>query len=184
MISFPCALGLSLYSKQILLLLFPNASNGADLLKISAFCIIFMMLVQTIGGVLHGIGKTRITVIAMFVGVIIKLISNIMLIPIYNVYEKGAVIGNFLSNIAIFVIMWNALKQNIKLNFNIYCLLIKPLISTTIMIFLSYCTNLFLISCGISEKISIIITIIFAIFIYVFLLLIFKVFSKNDVYFV
>ena len=183
-ISFPCALGLSLYSKEILLLLFPNASKGGDLLKVSAFCIIFMMFVQTIGGVLHGIGKTRITVIAMFVGVIIKLISNIMLIPIYNVYEKGAVIGNFLSNIVIFIIMWNALKQNIKLNFNIYSLILKPLFSSIIMILLSYCANFCLIKCGISEKISIIITIIVAIFIYVFLLLIFKVFSKNDVYFV
>ena len=179
-IAFPCAIGLSLYSKQILNLLFPNASKGAELLKISAFCIIFMMFVQTISGVLHGIGKTKVTVIAMFVGIVVKLILNLILIPINNIYEKGAVIANLFSNIVTFIILWNVLKKNINLKFDIFFLVGKPLTSSIIMAIFSYSVHNLLISYGMGENINIIITIISAIFIYGFTILVLKTFSKEE----
>lgn len=179
-IAFPCAFGLSMYSKQILNLLFPNASSGAELLSISSFCIIFMMFTQTIGGVLHGIGKTKVTIVAMCAGIIVKLFLNIILIPIYNIYEKGAVIGNILSNIVTFIIMWSVLRQSIKLEFNFLSLIIKPLFSTILMLILSHGAYSLLITYGIREKTSIIITIIIAVFVYTLVLLILKIFSKDE----
>ena len=179
-IAFPSATGLSLYAKQILDLLFPKASSGAELLKISAFCIIFMMFTQTIGGALHGLGKTKVTVIAMFFGILVKLFLNVFLIPIYNVYEKGAVIGNLFSNIVTFIIVWNVLKKSIKLNFRLYNLIFKPFLSSIVMAISSYGIYLLLITYGINKNISIILTILVAIFIYLISLIVMKTFSKKE----
>ena len=139
-----------------------------------------MMFIQTISGVLHGIGKTRSTVIAMFIGIIVKLISNILLIPVNNIYEKGAVIANLFSNIVTFIILWNVLKKNIKLKFNMSFFVVKPLISSIIMAILSYKLHLLLISYGMGENINIIITISTAIFIYGGMILILKTFSIEE----
>ena len=179
-IAFPSAIGLSLYSKQILNLLFPNASNGAEVLKISAFCIIFIAFTQTIGGALHGIGKTTVSVIAIYIGIIIKFVLNIVLIPITNIYEKGAVIANLFSNMITFIIVWNVLKRTIKLNFNIFSLIIKPTIASIIMAVFSYTIYTFLITCEIGGRISTIIGIVTAIFIYVVLLFMLKIFTKKE----
>ena len=103
-ICFPAAIGMSVYSSQILNLLFPNSNSGSELLKISSFCIIFMSFTQTIGGVLQGIGKTRITLISLLLGLIVKFVSNVILIPITNIYEKCAVIANLLSSLVIFFV--------------------------------------------------------------------------------
>ena len=182
-ISFPCAMGLSLYSEQILNLLFPRASSGMELLKISAFCIIFMMYIQTIGGVLNGIGKTNANVFVMLVGVVTKLVFNIILIPINNIYEKGAVIANLFSSIISFILMWNILKIHISLKFNLYYLIKKPLISSIIMSLSSYAIYKWLIILGMGEKIVIIVTIIFAFFIYIFMILFLKVFKKEEIFY-
>lgn len=181
-IAFPSAIGLSLYSKQILNLLFPNSSAGSELLKISAFCIIFMAFTQTIVGALHGIGKTNTSVVAILIGIIIKLILNITLIPISNIYEKGAVIANLLSNMVTFIIVWNVLKKSINLNFKLFSLIIKPAIASIIMGFSSYSIYIFFISSGISDKFSTVLGIIFAVCIYAILLFIMKIFSKDELF--
>lgn len=181
-IAFPSAIGLSLYSKQILELLFPNASNGAELLRLSAFCIIFMALTQTIGGALHGIGKSNVSAIALLIGIVVKLLLNIILIPLPNLYEKGAVIGNLFSNIITFIIVWGILKRSLNLNFKLYKIIIKPLFATGIMAGASYSSYVFLISNGVGSRISTILGICFAIFVYAFIIFSTKIFSKEELF--
>lgn len=179
-IAFPSAIGLSLYSKQILNLLFPNSSSGGDLLKISAFSIIFMSINQTINGALHGMGKTKISILVSTLGLIVKLVLNIILIPIINIYEKGAIIANLFSSFISFIVTWNVLKISIKINFNFLNLITKPLTASIIMGISSYNVYLALIGYGVTEKISTIFGIIFAILIYIILLLVLRIFSKKD----
>lgn len=181
LIAFPASIGISLYSDQILKLLFPNSSSGGELLKISAFCIIFMAFTQTIGGVLHGLGKTKSLIFASLVGLVIKIISNIIFIPITNLYEKGAVLGNLLSSISIFIISWNVLKTTLNLDFSINRIVIKPALASGIMAISSYIIHCYLISFRVDEKISMIFVIIFSIILYTFLTIIFKIIDKNCV---
>lgn len=181
-ISLPAVFGLSVYSNQILNLLFPNANSGGELLKISAFCIIFISLTQIIGGALHGIGKPQISTIAMIVGVILKFILNILLLPIPNLYEKGAIISNLLSNIITFFIVWEVLKKNIKIDFSLIKLCFKPFLASLLMIISSYNIYMFLTNYGISQNISTIIIIIFAVFVYAILLLFMNIFSKKELF--
>lgn len=181
-IAFPSAIGLSLYSNQILNLLFPNANCGAELLKISAFCIVFLAFTQTVGGALQGLGKLKFSVIALFIGVVVKFFLNIILLPVPFLYEKGAVIGNLFSSFITFIIVWNVIKRSVNLNFKFTKIIFKPVIATIIMALVSYCIYSFLIYNGIKKSISTIIVIIIAVLVYGFMILCLKIFSKEEIF--
>ena len=65
LIGLPCTIGMCIFAGPILNLLFPNASDGATILQISALTIIFTILDQTINGALQGFGKLRIPAISL-----------------------------------------------------------------------------------------------------------------------
>ena len=82
LIGLPCMIGMILFAKPILMLLFPNATSGSFIYQISCLGIIFIVLEQTISGALHGLGKIIVPGIALLVGVIVKFLLNCFLIPI------------------------------------------------------------------------------------------------------
>lgn len=183
LIGLPCTFGMYIYARQILELLFPNASAGGTLLAISAFTIIFTVLAQTINGALQGLGKIRVPAIALGCGVIVKLITNLLLIPVEGIYENGAAIGSVFCHIVSFTIVYNVLKRTVKLDFRISKMIIKPLIITVIMCIVSYSSYVGILSIGIiSSRIASIIGIIIAIIVYVILVILFRVLSKEDIY--
>lgn len=182
LISIPCTLGMFFYSNEILNLLFPNASAGGELLRLSSLSIIFACLTQTINGALQGIGKNKIPMLALFFGMIIKYLSNIILIPIDNINEKGAIIGNILSNITAFYISYTFLRKSIKLDFKLSEIIIRPIIINIIMIIISYSTYLYIKKIVFFEYISLIIGIIVGVVIYFFLIFILKIFSKEEIF--
>lgn len=93
-IGLVCTIGMFVFSEIIMKLLFPNAIQGAMLLKIGSLSIIFMLLSQTISGILQGLGKVIISTNALLIGIIVKLVLNTILIPIPNVGIYGAVISS------------------------------------------------------------------------------------------
>ena len=127
-------------------------------------------------------GKTNITILSILAGIVIKFILNICLIPIYNIYEKGAIIGNLFSSIISFIISWNVLKNSINLSFSLKQVIFKPTVAATIMGFSSYFIYNILINCGLSNNISIIFVVAFAIFIYIVSLLFLRIFSKEELF--
>lgn len=181
LIGLPCTFGIFVYSKEILVLLFPNACRGANLLRMGSIMIIFSLLTQTVNGALQGIGKNKIPVKALFVGIIVKFVCNIILIPIENIYENGAVIGNVFSNIISFFIVYYNLRKTIVLEFSLLKLIIKPTIVCFIMTLSSYNIYMFLKNNFSSEYISIIIGIISAIIIYIIFIFLFKIFSEEEI---
>ena len=119
LIALPVSAIYLFYGNEILNLLFPNASNGATLLKISAFTIIFLSIEQTIRGVLIGIGDNKIPIITVIIDAVIGLILNKILIPLDGFIGgiNGAAIGNLISNFVVTAIgyMWIKKKVNIKI---------------------------------------------------------------------
>ena len=106
------------FSEQIIKILFPNALCGTEMLKIAALDIVPVVLIQTINGALHGLGKTNITVIAFAVGGIIKLLLNLVLIPIKTFGIYGAIISTIISHSISLIICFIVLNKNIKNIFN------------------------------------------------------------------
>lgn len=181
LIGLPCTVGMFMYANQILELLFPNASSGGTLLAISAFTIIFTVLAQTINGALQGLGKVRVPAIALGCGVIVKLFTNILLIPIEGIYENGAAIGSVLCHIVSFTIVYNVLKNTVKLDFSLLKMMLKPIFATLIMAIVSYASYILCIKIGMYGSFATIIGIVVAVVVYGFMVIILKILSKDDI---
>lgn len=82
LIGLPCTVGMFIFAGPILNLIFPNANEGELILQISTLTIIFTVLAQTVNGALQGIGKVMVPATAFGIGVAIKFILNLILVPI------------------------------------------------------------------------------------------------------
>ncbi|MEG1705102.1 MAG: polysaccharide biosynthesis protein [Clostridia bacterium] len=178
-IAIPCAVGLSLLAGPIFNLLFPNASSGAELLRIQAFMVIFAVIAQTLYGALQGMGKLYIPGLCLVIGVAAKYILNVTLIPKYGeiIAPISSVIYQFLACSFAFVLLFKYLK--VKPN-------IKELFLKTIMATLTMAASIIVVFKGlslfsISGNIITIITIIVAVIIYVVSLLLFNVLNKEEI---
>ena len=186
LIGLPCMIGLIIFAEPILKLLFPNQLSGGFILQVSATSILFIVLQQTVSGVLQGIGKPMVPAIALAIGVVVKLILNLILVPI-NSNEfilggtAGAAFSTTVCHLVSFIIGMSIMKKSIKLNLNIKKYILKPILATFMMGICSIFTYNFF-TCMISEKLSTIISIIVACFIYIVSVIILKIFSKEDMY--
>ena len=186
LIGFPCTVGMIVFAKPILNLLFPKACAGAIILQISSISIIFTMLEQIINCALQGIGKIFVPAISLSIGVIAKIILNIILIPISNEIFflggiNGAAFATVICHIVSFLISFNILKRKINLKLNINKIFIKPIIATLIMGVTLYFSKLILNSI-ITKDMATILSIIIAIIIYVFTIIILKILSKEEIF--
>lgn len=178
----PYCFGIFFYSKEIFEILYPNATDGYNLLKIACFGIIFSMLTQTINSILQGLGNNKIPVYASLIGVLFKIVSNIYLINVDGIYEKGAIIGNVISSIISFIIVYKLLKEKIDLKFSVFSLMKKPILGSLFMTFFSLEINKFLLKNEINNIFSGMISISIAVIFYVFCVFVMKMIQKNEFY--
>lgn len=183
LIGLPCTVAMVVYAKQILRLLFPNAMDGVLLLQISALTIIFTVLAQTVNGALQGLGKVMVPAIALGSGVIVKLICNIILIPMPQIGAAGAAIGSVCCHIISFNIGYRVLRKNIELDLSFSKFVLKPVIATMMMCIVSYALYYLLSTSGIiAETLAILISFTVAVIIYVIAILVLKVLTKEDIH--
>ncbi len=181
LIGLPCTVGMIIFAQQILTLLFPNANEGALVLQISALTIIFTILDQTINGVLQGYGKLKTPTVALGIGVLAKLILNLVLVPIPWIGINGAAIASVVCHGIAFTISIIAVIKNIKLNLTFSKFILKPALATAIMGICSY--FIYSVLKGIiAGSMATIIAIIVAVIIYVIAVIVLKIFTKEEIY--
>lgn len=186
LIGMPCMIIMILFAKQILELLFPNATSGAFIYQISCLGIIFIVLEQTISGALHGLGKMLTPAIALGIGVIIKFILNMYLIPInpsdfFLGGTAGAAISTVVCHAIALTIEFKILSKNINLKLDKNKFIVKPVIACLLMGTITYIFNITLFQC-LNEKISTMLLILMCVIIYILLLIILRVFSEEEIY--
>ena len=186
LIGMPCMIIMILFAKQILELLFPNATSGAFIYQISCLGIIFIVLEQTISGALHGLGKMLTPAIALGIGVIIKFILNMYLIPInpsdfFLGGTAGAAISTVVCHAVALTIEFKILSKNINLKLDKNKFIVKPVIACLIMGTITYIFNITLFQC-LNEKISTMLLNLMCVIIYILLLIILRVFSEEEIY--
>ena len=180
LIGLPCTIGMFVFAQPILNLLFPNANEGELILQISTLTIIFTVLAQTVNGALQGIGKVMVPAIAFGIGVAVKCVLNIVLVPIPWIGACGAAIGSVVCHIIHFSIGFSVLRKNIKLKLGFTKFIIKPILATIMMIICSYAAYLVLQDFMV-ERLATAISIGVAVAIYVMALLVLKIFTKEDI---
>ena len=181
LIGLPCTIGMFIFAAPILNLLFPNANQGELILQISSLTIIFTVLAQTVNGALQGIGKVMVPATAFGIGVAVKCILNIILVPIPWLGACGAAIGSVVCHIIHFTIGFSVLKKNIKLNLGFTKFILKPLLATIMMSICSYAIYIVL-KVYIAERLATTIALLVAVLIYTLALLVLKIFNKEEIY--
>lgn len=179
-IGMPCTIGMCVYSKQIINLLYPNANNGIIILQICSFSILFTILSQTITGALQGLGKVMVPVRAMGIGCIVKLLLNIILLRFPETGIIGAAIGTVSCHFVAFIIAYKTLKNNITLDIRLKHGISKSMISTFIMIIFSYLFFVIL-KRIIDENVAFLITIIASIVSYLIMIMSLKVINIKEI---
>ncbi|MBR3281207.1 MAG: polysaccharide biosynthesis protein [Clostridia bacterium] len=184
-IALPCSLGLCVLAKPVLELLFhgqvATSPESVLLLQISSFTILFTVMNQTINASLQGIGRMFIPACALCVGVIIKLLLNLILIriPAINVY--GAAVGSVVCHFIATLIVTHVLRKSIKLETNFKDVVLKPLLSVLLMAgitsgFYALMINII----GYESRIITIASLGVAVITYALAIVILKVLSKED----
>lgn len=179
-IGLPCTFGMMVFADPILNLLFPNAPDGGFLLQIFSLTIIFAVLMQTTNGALQGLGKIMIPAITSFIGVMLKLILNLILVPNQNFGVNGAAIASVINNFVAFFLSFIVLRKTIKLNLNFKKFILKPIIATFAMCVCSYYLYTLLLGI-ISAKLATILAIIIAVVIYLVMVVILRIFEEDEI---
>ena len=109
----------------------------------------------------------------------VKLMLNLILVPIPEIGVNGAAIASVACHVVAFTIAITSLKKNIKLNLTFSKFVIKPIIATVIMGICSYFIYSSLLGI-ITENLATIIAIISAVIIYAISVIILKIFTKEE----
>ncbi len=179
-IVLPCAVGFIALAQPILNLIYPTASDGANILMLYSISMIFIALSQTINGGLYGLNKTKTPAIALAVGALIKFILNIVLISNPNMGIIGAGISSIVCQVVAFTICFTSLRKSIRLNLKLKNNIVKPIIAAVIMGVFVYFINAGL-SKVINGNIATIISILCGALIYVAMILLTKSLKKEDI---
>ena len=181
-IGLPCTFGMMVFAQPIINLLFPKATNGAMLLQISSLTIIFSVLAQTTNGALQGLGRIMVPAVSSFIGLLVKLVLNVILIQIPGIGVNGAAIGSIVNNVLVFAISYYILSKTIKLDIKLIKFVIKPIFATFIMCITSYYLYTILIKLALSAKIATIIALVFAVIVYLLSIITLKIFTREELH--
>ncbi len=185
LIVLPCVVGMVVFAEPILKLLFPNASSGTFIMQVCALATIFTAMDQTINGALQGLGKVFVPAAALTIGVLVKLILNLILVPIpTDVFPLGGAAGAaFATDVCHFIafcIVFTVLRKNIDLKLSFSKMVLKPIVASAMMAVVSYGTYV-LLSGIIVPKMATIIALIVAVIVYLLSIIVLKIFNKEDI---
>lgn len=185
LIVLPCVVGMVVFAEPILKLLYPNASSGAWIMQVCVIATIFTAMEQTINGALQGLGKVMVPAAALTIGVLCKLILNLILVPISTEVcplggAAGAAFATDVCHIVAFCIVFAVLKRTVNLKLKFSKMVIKPIIASAMMAVVSYGTYI-LLNGIIAQNMATIIALIVAVIVYVLSILVLRIFNEEDI---
>jgi len=121
--ALPCAIGMSVLSKEILALLYKDSDAYLLLQKLS-IAVIFVSVVSVTNSILQAYGKVYYPVINMIIGGAVKVIMNYNLIPVYGI--DGAPIATNVCYGVIAVLNIICIIRFVKIKFSIPDLILRP----------------------------------------------------------
>lgn len=174
---FPCMGGIMALAAPILKLLYPSAPEGDLMLILLSTTLSIASLTYVLNGILYGMGKQHIPAITLAAGSAIKLILNLTLIPLLNIY--GAIIGTLVYQTFVFVVECVVVYRSIEIKLDYVKNFVKPILSALIMsvlVLLSYK----LCSLFAGNAISTVVSICVGVVVYAVVMLLLKTFSEDD----
>ena len=114
LIGIPSAIGLSILSRPVFTMIFGYSNlGGASIMKFGAYVFIFSSIYQLSYTMLNSLGKVKEGAVISFIGVVIKIICNFILIPIASVNIFGVIIGLLISNIITMILNIRVIETHV-----------------------------------------------------------------------
>lgn len=136
-LGLPCALGLFALAEPILVLLYParqaSAISAAPCLMVMSVGVVFLSTVQTLAGVLQGIGRQMVPVRNLAIGVIVKIVVTWTLTGIPAINILGAAAGTVCAYFIASVLNVMAVKKYTGIRFDFMATAVKPFLSSAVM---------------------------------------------------
>lgn len=138
LIGFPCAVGLFVLGEPIIDMLYSNLSaenlaTAGRLMKTASIGVLFLSLVQTMTGMIQGLGKPMVPVVNLFIGFVLKVIAMVILVPIAEINIHGAAASTVICYAVAGVLDTFYLCARLRLRFNALNVIVKPLASSVVM---------------------------------------------------
>lgn len=134
LVALPCATGLSVFSRQILELLFPGKTESiemaAPLLSLLALSVLFVGLTSVSNAILQAHGYERKPIASMLAGSAVKLIVSYVLIGMPAIGLAGAPIGTFLCHMTVTAVNFFFIARYAGDVGNVGTILVRPLIAS------------------------------------------------------
>lgn len=181
LVVLPCAFGIASLAEPIMNLLYPAESGLGSILFTVAPAIIFLGLIFSLNGILQGMGKPMIPVIALSIGMLFKIIISYSLTVIPEINVKGSGLGTVTAYAVASFIELYFVKKYMGVKFGKKEFIIKPLLTVATM-FASVKLSYTLIAniLGLGNTIGTIISIVIGAIVYVFVLLGLGGISKDE----
>ena len=137
-IGIPCATGLFVLAAPVISLLYPNLTAAelalaTDLMHTASIGVIFLSMVQTMTGVLQGMGKQNVPVFNLFLGFLLKVTVLLVLMNIPSVNIQGAAVSTVVcyAFAGIADTVYTARRARLKLP--VFDVFLKPLLASLMM---------------------------------------------------
>lgn len=184
-LGLPCAVGLFVLAEPILLLLYPtqqaSATSAAPCLMVMSIGVVFLSTVQTLTGVLQGVGKQMIPVRNLVVGVIAKFIITWELTGIPAVNILGAASGTVAAYLIASILNIRAVRKYTGTRFDFMATAVKPFISSAVMGICTWGSYHLLYVLLDGSRLATVIAILFAVIVYAVMVFATKTITKEEV---
>ncbi len=187
-IGIPCAVGLFVLAQPIIHMLYPKLTEAelalaTDLMHTASMGVIFLSMVQSMTGVVQGLGKPQIPVFNLFIGFVLKVITMLILMNIPSVNIQGAAISTVVcyayAGVADTIYMMRRTKCPVKL----YDTFIKPVAASVAMGLTVHFTYTLLANAG-HGTLATLASVIAGVAVYGILVILLKMLSANELSFI
>lgn len=186
MIALPAGFGIAALSKPILTLLYPNESHmvpiATPMLTVYGFGIFLFAIVSPVTNMLQAVGRTDIPLRTVFIGSVIKIALNFVLIGNAKINIYGAPISTTVCYIVMISINLTSLIKVTKVKINFVSVFIKPFVSGAACGIAAYFSNYVLQNIlGVGNTISTLVSVCAGAAVYAVFMLLIKGIAKDDI---
>lgn len=130
----PAAFGIAALAIPIMQLLYPKQPEMVgNLLLVLTPCVIFLGLMQTMNGILQGMGKPMVPVVALGAGMLFKIIISYTLTSVPTINVFGSALGTISAYFIAVLIELHYIKKSMNIKFSIKDFILRPLITVLTM---------------------------------------------------
>lgn len=191
LVAMPCGIGMGVLTQPILAMFYGKGESAsgvpiaAPVLTAYGFSIFLMALSQPMTNMLQALDKTKIPLVSLSIGALVKLVSNFIFVSIPSLNVNGAVIGTILCYVVIVGINLFALVKTTRIRINLISVFVKPIICGILCGVAAYTSfglcNRFIPEFGLKNIMALGVGIGFGGIVYVISMLFIKGISKDDV---